>query len=1505
MQLRRRFVASFLAFFLSLQVLIGPLYTTLPTVHAEIGDQSSLGQIIDEWTRTIAPGVTETSFTMDGAIDRQSVFMMNVDSKNPNIHLQAGLPNGSEFGMQTVRQQAAHVSEPGHTVVGAVNADFYNMSNGIPIGAVIQDGKVLKTGSSESFGVKDTGEAIIGYPKPSFSLKTANTEKTVDGINLPRGTNQLIAYTPDHKTTGTDASGTEVILTGVSDDIREIGQISGQVAEMIHEDGNQPINEGQIVLSGNGTAAEFLKTLQPGQQVEFNTSVAPGWENVKQALGGMIILVKDGQKVNFKEDSFTTAKAPRTAVGIREDGSVFFVVVDGRQPGYAEGITVFELRDLMLELGAINALNLDGGGSSTFTSRTPGETDLSVKNLPSDGKERPVANSFFIVSTANEGTLSQLAIQPDHSLMLVGSNQTFNAEGMDATYNPVKLDHTPSWTVSDPSLGEIEADGQFTAGTTSTKGTIQATANGAKGSAEITITDQLSELKLSQQALTVKKGEEVKLQATALLNGRNVHANPENFQWKVAGDIGTIDQTGTFKAADKIGSGTITVQYGNVSDTMDVQIGKMPVILETFENGLDHWTASGARYNSVSIQQTTYPEPARFGNHALQLNYDFIGTIGTSGAYAYPKEDIEIDGYPEKIGMWVYGDGTGHWLRAQLRDGNNNAFALDFTYSMDWTGWKYIESAVPTGKTTPLKLDLAVRLMETKNDNKNAGAIYVDNIRAVYGETNDDLINPELSQEFPAHHEVITTNELKIAVTAKDNEGGTGINPERIFMELDGKKVKANFNEQTGEISYVPEEALIDGYHQVKTVVQDNFGNESEKTWQFEINSGNVGLKPMFEENVYVGNSYPVKIVGNQFENINNIQLHLKYNPDQLNTKPAIELNKIIPASHIVKNEIDMNGNIYLELKDVASIPSIETIQELGIIPFETAIDAKDAISVEFVKGQLQILGKEEPVSVFMPTIQANVQAHLSMDIDRMSVGFDSKIQVKDEAGKPVKDATVKMISPTNDLAKITAKTAKLYTEPNNTSSEIAELTKHDYAVIIEKSQDWLLIKRASQEGWIKASQATIEPWQLGSTDNKGEFKTSKLALIPGEMIIQANKGTQFSYQTKINVLNHLGTHKPERTNITFTGKEKAMNITWTTPPTTTKSVVELVPTAQYQTTGFTGKHVHQVKGKSEPHAFVAGEIQVHTATLNGLKQKESYTYRVGDGTAEGWSEPAKFTTAAKDNEAFNFILMGDTQAPPDQTENGFGIYTELFKQAKKENPDASFMMHVGDMVDDGNLYSHWNAFFESMKDPKLAASTPIVPTVGNHENIGNGVETYKKLFQMPQNGPEEFKGTVYSFDYGNAHFAVLNTETTKEGLETQAQWLKEDMAKSKKKWKIVTFHRAPYYSNPQGGSGNVLAVFPKALEETNIDLAISGHDHAYVRTFPLKNGEKADNGTTYLIAGSTGTKFYPATPQNYMDKYFDEKTQIYTNVAVDDKGIHILAKTRAGRIVDQHSITK
>ncbi|MRX72676.1 hypothetical protein GJU40_11005 [Bacillus lacus] len=1454
-----------------------------------------LGAMTDEWTKTIAPGAEQHTLSIQSARGPQEAYVMLVDSESSDLSIQAGIPNGKGFGMQTVRSQALAVSKPGHTVIGAFNGDFYNTSTGIPTGAVVMDGKILKSGNKESFGVDKDGKAMIGYPSPSFQLILNGKSIHINSLNGTRESNHLVLYSPERKSTETNAVGTEVVLKDIQGDVQAGRTATATVEKIIVGVGNEPVPEGKLVLSGHGTSEELLKSLQEGQQIELGSKFAAGWENVKESIAGNYLLVKDSKKTDLPSNSFTSVTAPRTAVGIKEDGSVFFTVVDGRQPGFSEGITVFELQDLMFDLGAVQALNLDGGGSSTFAARQPGESGLSVVNSPSDGFERSVANSLFVVSSAQPSELSQLAVLPDRLLTLAGSSHQFDAKGMDASYQTAEMLAAAEWTLSDSKIGTISKSGLFTAGKESAQGQVISTSGTAQGTSKITVVDTLTQIKLAQDTLTVKRGEEIEIFADTRLNGKKVMADPSSLTWKIEGSIGKIEN-GVFTASKESGQGSITVSYGEVSDTMNVRVGKMPVILEDFEENFSKWTFTGARYNSIAIRQTTYPEPARFGNHSLQLDYDFTGQIGTSGAYAHPREPIAIDDYPESIGMWVYGDGKGHWLRAQLRDGNNSAFPIDFAAAMNWTGWKYVEAKVPSGKPMPLKMDMPVRLMETNNNNKNAGTIYVDNIRAVYGETNDDLVNPEISELTPAENSVVKNKPFTISAVLTDEQ--TGIHAERSIMLLDGKEVPASYNEKTGVLSYTPQDDLLDGYHSISVIARDNFGNETVKSWDFEVDTGEAGFKMTAAHKPYVGNNYKIQLQLSQIQKTDSLKLHLRFDPalaEVAGGTARLNLDK----KYIKKNESDGKGNVFIELDNLSSLKELDSLGELELRVKESATGN---LAVGLTDGRLKLQGSSHNMTIYHPAVTNEISAHLSLKADRASMEFPSVITVKDEKGKPVAGAEVKLLSD-KEYGIVKGNSAAVYADKASTLEKTAVLSKNRAAVILTVEDGWANVSFGEQQGWMKLSDLILSGPQLGKTNAKGELVTQKLTAVPGKVNIQAVKNEQYSYQTEIHVLKHLGTVTPEKVNVTLNGRSNSRSITWMTSPKVKTSVVEFVEEAEYQKNGFDSKKTRSFKGESSHHPMNEGELQAHTVELKGLKPEATYKYRAGDGT--NWSVTGTLQADPKGNKPFSFHLMGDTQAPPNQTESGFGIYTELLKKAIAEDPHAAFMLHVGDMVDDGNLYSHWHAFFESMKDPAIGPSMPIVPTVGNHENIGNGVETFKKMFSTPQNGPEEFKGTVYSFDYGNAHFAVLNTETSLEGLKKQAEWLKKDMKKSSKKWKIVMNHRSPYYSNPQGGAGNAREVLPPVYEEIGIDLAISGHDHAYVRTFPMKDGKKADKGTTYLIAGSTGGKFYAATPADFMDVYFDEKTQVYSNVKVDDKGISITAKARDGRVIDSYTITK
>ena len=164
---------------------------------------------------------------------------------------------------------------------------------------------------------------------------------------------------------------------------------------------------------------------------------ATEYENMKdqlqEALGGNAILVKNGQI--YQTPQTGADKEPRTAVGIKADGDVFFVVIDGRQEPYSSGISMPDLAQLMIDLGAVNALNLDGGGSSTFTTRELGGDILEIDNKPSDRTERSVANSWLIVSKESA----------DHQFNTAISNRMINPLRLAPRFSFLQKEETNRW----------------------------------------------------------------------------------------------------------------------------------------------------------------------------------------------------------------------------------------------------------------------------------------------------------------------------------------------------------------------------------------------------------------------------------------------------------------------------------------------------------------------------------------------------------------------------------------------------------------------------------------------------------------------------------------------------------------------------------------------------------------------------------------------------------------------------------------------------------------------------------------------------------------------------------------------------------------------------------------------------------------------------------------------------------------------------------------------------
>ncbi len=267
--------------------------------------------------------------------------------------------------------------------------------------------------------------------------------------------------------------------------------------------------------------------------------------------------------------------------------------------------------------------------------------------------------------------------------------------------------------------------------------------------------------------------------------------------------------------------------------------------------------------------------------------------------------------------------------------------------------------------------------------------------------------------------------------------------------------------------------------------------------------------------------------------------------------------------------------------------------------------------------------------------------------------------------------------------------------------------------------------------------------------------------------------------------------------------------------------------------------------------------INRHTVELRGLKANATYTYSVGDGSSGGWTKPMEFTTAPGGVVPFSFIYMGDAQ-------NGLDQWGVLLHNAYRARPDAAFYLMAGDLVNRGAERWDWDSFFENSKD--VFDRRPIVPVLGNHEYQAPEPVLYHAHFALPHNGPKTIPaGRAYSFEYSNAKFIILDSNLS---VTKQTDWLEKQLANTKAIWKFVSYHHPAYSSGGNRDNADVRELWTPLFDKYHVDLALQGHDHAYLRTYPMRGQKRVattKDGTVYIISVS-GTKHYNQVPHDYTE---------------------------------------
>ena len=356
---------------------------------------------------------------------------------------------------------------------------------------------------------------------------------------------------------------------------------------------------------------------------------------------------------------------------------------------------------------------------------------------------------------------------------------------------------------------------------------------------------------------------------------------------------------------------------------------------------------------------------------------------------------------------------------------------------------------------------------------------------------------------------------------------------------------------------------------------------------------------------------------------------------------------------------------------------------------------------------------------------------------------------------------------------------------------------------------------------------------------------------------------------------------------------------------------------------------------------------------ITGLSASTTYEYQIGkkNGANDSdWSKVYEFKTAAESISDFSFLVVGDTQGHnwggddyEDSKTNKGAKYSRLaYDVAFSDLSNPAFMLHTGDVVEDGNNEVMWDLFFKALGE--RGTSTPLFATMGNHDSwIESDNFFFDYHFNHPNNGgidgdyidnnlradatslhhiADNIKETVYSFDYGDVHFISLNSGGMEPQddihiVKAQEAWLRADLeANQDARWTIIYQHQPVYHRRGGAEDRNWLN---EIIEGYGVDLVIQGHSHLNTRTYPMINGGEIatkeytdlipeDTGTIYVTVGSAALNHDGVGNETLVEAMYnvivpDYYQPTYTTVDVDDDRIVVKIKQVNGLVIDEFII--
>lgn len=489
------------------------------------------------------------------------------------------------YGKKNIYEVMDYLSQNDVNMLAGMNSDYFSLQTGVPMSDAIVDGKILTKDLSgkDAIGFNEDGTAFISWLEITSNLHTRTQNISIYHINKyrqPYGTYLFDENFAD--TTKATSRGLNVVINPTEGEMAIGKSIKGVIESKEIVYGDFTIPRGKLVLSVDCKAPselyEPVNQLIEGEEITITFGANDErWSNATLAAGSVGGRLLTNGEIN---DNPKNGAAPRTAIGVKADGSAVFYTIDGRQTGYSYGVQLQTLALRMKELGCVDAINLDGGGSTTMAVKYPGKASLELVNKPSDGRVRKVSNFLFLQNMLKPTSeLGQLHFTPLEPMVLTNSSINLGLLATDTGFYAMEVPRGAEYSVADGFMSTIDQNGAFTA---RDNGYVRVNARigDVVGSVDVLCLSTPTDIRVINEAtgksvsgIEIKPGGVYEFSAEGY-GGLNKFVSQDTaFTWSVEGSIGSIDQNGTFTAANRQGAaGKIKVECGGTVKYINVDI---------------------------------------------------------------------------------------------------------------------------------------------------------------------------------------------------------------------------------------------------------------------------------------------------------------------------------------------------------------------------------------------------------------------------------------------------------------------------------------------------------------------------------------------------------------------------------------------------------------------------------------------------------------------------------------------------------------------------------------------------------------------------------------------------------------------------------------------------------------------------------------------------------------------------------------------------------------------